>query len=243
MGKGITKETRTKSAKLFKPTMDLYNGLCLAKLADVQLEEYEVKDTDSNESFRGLKAPRLTLHFVEVGGEGDPANYWHTWFAVDQAKESRLVELAESSMFSQMKHILEELKGAELTDEEYAKLQLGLEEGKVYSGEEVLAEYKEFFRKYMILVKEHLNKKVWLKLLRYNYYNGKLNPVARGNNVGFPTFVGSGFIELYKEGVNPGLKIEVHKGESIEEINITQVATTPQTATASQDNLPSFMKD
>jgi len=226
MARGITKETRSKAAKQFSPSMDINKGLSLAYLT-WDLTTREVSADSKQTSFIGLERPTLRFIFTgvtEKENEEAPI-YIHSYSPVEDDEPSR--ETIEDGMFQMLKHFLETILGRELQDKEYDLLILDIPENP--SGEDVLAGYKKFFEGVLTILepvsKEELRKKelYWVKLLRYVTTTKGLREVNRGN-VGLPAFPGTGVIEKYVSGIEPSLEINIAKGEKIEPIEKSAAA-------------------
>jgi hypothetical protein len=135
-----------------------------------------------------------------------------------------------------MKHIYNVfvLKGRDLTEEEIDALTLPFEdfdENMQYvpvEAEEVIAGYKTVFENYVKLLNNNGKPvyndakgkpiTIWMKLLRFVKNDGKWRAVVGSKSsfgdLGFPTFINDGVIELYKEQSAPSLHIDPYK-ESI----------------------------
>ena len=144
--------------------------------------------------------------------------------------------LKDDVIFRFMKHIYNVfvLKGRDLTEEEIDALTLPFEdfdENMQYvpvEAEEVIAGYKTVFENYVKLLNNNGKPvyndakgkpiTIWMKLLRFVKNDGKWRAVVGSKSsfgdLGFPTFINDGVIELYKEQSAPSLHIDPYK-ESI----------------------------
>ena len=164
----------------------------------------------------GLTGLTMAEYFRDVGGQD--------------------VLLFVDNIFRFMKHIYNVfvLKGRDLTEEEIDALTLPFEdfdENMQYvpvEAEEVIAGYKTVFENYVKLLNNNGKPvyndakgkpiTIWMKLLRFVKNDGKWRAVVGSKSsfgdLGFPTFINDGVIELYKEQSAPSLHIDPYK-ESI----------------------------
>lgn len=249
MAKGISKETRSKGSKKFKPSMDKQKGLSLSTV------EWEIRrkesPTDSKQtSFIGGIVPQLILVFKGVTAkEGEePAMYVHSYRPVEATETYK--DSIEDGMFQTLKHFLEIALGRELTDTEYGFLSLDIPESP--KGEEVLKGYDDFF-KGVLKVLEPVNKPDirksdvwWVKLLRYiRTAKGDIKEVNRGD-IGIPSYPGTGLFERFVQGVESSLEVNIAKGEDVEpKADIAPAATAPKNKEENKvtsDDMPDWLK-
>jgi len=210
----INKETRTTTAKEFKVSPEVNNGLAIGILDNVEVSTFTVKDDAKWIDYRGKEAVRLSLIFKEVPKEAgvEAGIYIHSYNFIDHSNTDRNKFIA--GMFQTIKHIIGVYKGGveNITDAEYAYLKLDLEDAKNYTAEEIIAAYTKFFNGVKTVIDGCTTKdiKVWMKLLLYIKGSN-----VNGGKLGFTSYPGEGLIELYKQDVEPSLTIRIARQESI----------------------------
>lgn len=239
MSLGISKETKTTTAKEFKPLQSVNGGLCIGTLKSVDVTEYEVDKDSKLVDFVGKKANRIQFVFEEVVKTAGvaPAIYVHSYNFLEHTNAHRDGIL--DGMFQTIKHLIGVYRGGEdkITEADYAKLTLGLEATSNPTPDELLAAYKKFFTgvKEVMDSTGFIGKSVWMKLL----YSIK-GKVIKDGRVAFTSYPGEGLIELVKTGIKPELSVRVNRGESIDP-HVTPVSPIAKIPT-SEEQIPDFLQ-
>lgn len=219
------------------------NGLFIAHLDSVATSMIQIgEDKTGMPSFNGLEIPKLVLTFASNEAEVVKRHYVTLQFTAVESNANTIPGGKEdwkvNTVFDWLKHILNVyvLKGRELTDEEADALSLPFEdfdeqgEYVPVEPETVIAGWKTIFENFENIVnrgrdgqpyyktKDGKDVPVWIKLLRYNKTKKGWNPVNNGD-LSFPSFVGEGCIEVYKQNTAPSIRIDSVK-ESIIPMNV-----------------------
>lgn len=220
------------------------NGLFLGHLDSVVVSMIQIgEDKTGMPSFNGLEIPKLTITFASNEEEVNKRHYQPLTFTAVESNANTIPggkeEWKVNSVFDWLKHILNVfvLKGRELTEEEEAALSLSYEdfdEQGEYSPVEpevVIAGWKTLFENFENIMnrgregqpyfktKDGKNVALWLKMLRYIKTPKKgWQPVNNGD-LSFPSFVGEGCVEIYKQNTPPSIRIDSVK-EAIIPMNV-----------------------
>nr|DAU54538.1 MAG TPA: hypothetical protein [Crassvirales sp.] len=220
------------------------NGLFLGHLDSVVVSMIQIgEDKTGMPSFNGLEIPKLTITFASNEEEVNKRHYQPLTFTAVESNANTIPggkeEWKVNSVFDWLKHILNVfvLKGRELTEEEEAALSLSYEdfdEQGEYSPVEpevVIAGWKTLFENFENIMnrgrdgqpyfktKDGKNVALWLKMLRYVKTPKKgWQPINNGD-LSFPSFVGEGCIEIYKQNTPPSIRIDSVK-EAIIPMNV-----------------------
>ena len=220
------------------------NGLFLGHLDSVVVSMIQIgEDKTGMPSFNGLEIPKLTITFASNEEEVNKRHYQPLTFTAVESNANTIPggkeEWKVNSVFDWLKHILNVfvLKGRELTEEEEAALSLSYEdfdEQGEYSPVEpevVIAGWKTLFENFENIMnrgrdgqpyfktKDGKNVALWLKMLRYIKTPKKgWQPINNGD-LSFPSFVGEGCIEIYKQNTPPSIRIDSVK-EAIIPMNV-----------------------
>lgn len=220
------------------------NGLFLGHLDSVAVSMIQIgEDKTGMPSFNGLEIPKLTITFASNEEEVNKRHYQPLTFTAVESNANTIPggkeEWKVNSVFDWLKHILNVfvLKGRELTEEEEAALSLSYEdfdEQGEYSPVEpevVIAGWKTLFENFENIMnrgregqpyfktKDGKNVALWLKMLRYIKTPKKgWQPVNNGD-LSFPSFVGEGCVEIYKQNTPPSIRIDSVK-EAIIPMNV-----------------------
>lgn len=219
------------------------NGLFIAHLDSVATSMIQIgEDKTGMPSFNGLEIPKLVFTFASNEAEVAKRHYVILQFTAVESNANTIPGGKEdwkvNTVFDWLKHILNVyvLKGRELTDEEADALSLPFEdfdeqgEYVPVEPETVIAGWKTIFENFENIVnrgrdgqpyyktKDGKDIPVWIKLLRYNKTKKGWNPVNNGD-LSFPSFVGEGCIEIYKQNTAPSIRIDSVK-ESIIPMNV-----------------------
>lgn len=225
------------------------NGLFIGHLDSVVVSTIHVgEDKTGMPSFNGCDVPKIVLTFASNEAEVSKRHYVSLQFTAVESNANTIPggkeEWKVNSVFDWFKHILNVyvLKGRELTDEEASALSLSFEdfdEQGEYSPvepEEVISAWKTLFENFENIIsrgndgqpyyktKDGKDITVWIKLLRF-IKSGKKGwqPVNNGD-LAFPSFVGEGCIEIYKQNTIPSIRIDSVK-EAIIPMNIEKAKT------------------
>lgn len=224
------------------------NGLFIAHLDSVAVNMIKIgEDKTGMPSFNGLEIPKLVLTFASNEAEVAKRHYVTLQFTAVESNANTIPGGKEdwkvNSVFDWLKHILNVyvLKGRELTDEEADALSLSFEdfdeqgEYVPVEPEEVIAGWKTIFENFENILNRGCDDKpyyktkdgkdvpVWIKLLRYVKTRKSWTPVSNGD-LSFPSFVGEGCIELYKQNTTPSIRIDSVK-EAIVPMNVEKAKT------------------
>lgn len=205
------------------------NGLFLAHLDNVEIKKIDISESSTGmPSFNGLTIPTLNLHFVS---NPDNAHFVTLRFTAVESNVDTIPggksDWTVNRIFDYMKHILNVyvLKGRELTDEEAAALSLPFEdfdENGQYvpvEAEKVIAGYETLFENFVNMLntakdgkpayldKDGKHIPLWIKLIRYAKKKNSWTPIANGD-LSFPTFVGEGCIEIFKQNTKPLIRLD-----------------------------------
>ena len=264
MAKGINNETRSTSLKKFKADPSKNRGLCIGALTDVTVSTAEIKEDSSMETFRGLSVPRLNFVFESRKDPKGvkPSTYIHSFLAIEHTPENMTDGAWRWDQLSQtIKHFLDVYRNnKEFTEKEVKMLLVDFEEEdengvfKEQPADVVIKAYKKFFDNVVAMFKPDgkaiykdengKDKIVWMKLL----LDIKGRQVNNGD-YGFTGFPGEGLIELYQDGVEPSLSINIAKAENI--IPKAPVTAPPSggagvqgqgSTTVDESQIPSFMR-
>lgn len=220
------------------------NGLFIGHLDSVVVSMIQIGDDKTGmPSFNGLEIPKLTITFASNEEDANKRHYQTLTFTAVESNANTIPggkeEWKVNSVFDWLKHIFNVyvLKGRDLTDDEAAALSLSFEDfdeqGEYVSiePENVIAGWKTLFENFENIMnrgrdgqpyyksKDGKNIAVWLKMLRYIKTNKKgWNPINNGD-LSFPSFVGEGCIEIYKQNTPPSIRVDSVK-EAIIPMNI-----------------------
>lgn len=220
------------------------NGLFIGHLESVAVSMIQIgEDKTGMPSFNGLEIPKIVLTFASNDPEVSKRNYVSLQFTAVESNANTIPggkdEWKVNTVFDWFKHILNVyvLKGRELTEDEANALTLSFEdfdeqgEYVPVEPEDVVAGWKTLFENFENIInrgrdgqpyyksKDGKYIPVWIKLLRYIKTGKKgWQPVTNGD-LAFPSFVGEGCIEVYKQNTPPSIRIDSVK-EAIIPMNI-----------------------
>ena len=241
-GRGISNETRSVARKKFDEMRDANksNALFIGHLENVEVNWATLKEDANIPQFAGLGIPYLTFTFCSNEDNANDRKYATVRFSAVESNVDTIPggkdEWKVNIVFQFMKHVYEVfvLKGRAMTEAEEDALVLPFEDfedngegGYQYiplEAEEIVNGYKTLFENFVKLMnnegKPHYKTAtggiipIWMKLLRFVRNKKNEWKAINGGDLTFPTFIGEGVIELFKQGVAPSLKVDVHK-ESI----------------------------
>lgn len=217
----------------FTHEMAKQNGLFVGHLENVAVSMIKIgEESTGMPSFNGLEIPKIVLTFASNEEEANKRHYVSLSFNAVESNVNTIPggkeEWKVNAIFDWFKHILDVYvtKGKELTPEQEAALSLPFEdfdeEGNYVAiePEDVIAGWKVLFENFANILnngkdgnsyyktKENKFITVWIKLLRY-IKSGKKGwqPINNGE-LAFPTFVGEGCIEIYKQNTVPSIRID-----------------------------------
>lgn len=217
------------------------NGLFIAHLEDVTVSNIKIgEESTGMPSFNGMEIPKITFTFATNEDDVNKRHYQTLVFTAVESNVNTIPGGNESwkvdSVFNWIKHILNVyvLKGRELTEEEEEILSLNFtdfdEQGEYVSVEPevVISAWRSLFENILAFLNNngtpHYKNKdgklipVWIKLIRYTKNKSGWKAVNYGN-LSFPTFVGEGCIEIFKQNVFPSIRLDSVK-EAIIPMNI-----------------------
>ena len=225
------------------------NGLFIGHLESVVVSMIQIgEDKTGMPSFNGLEIPKIVLTFASNDPEVSKRNYVSLQFTAVESNANTIPggkdEWKVNTVFDWFKHILNVyvLKGRELTEDEANALTLSFEdfdeqgEYVPVEPEDVVAGWKTLFENFENILnrgrdgqpyyksKDGKYIPVWIKLLRYIKTGKKgWQPVNNGD-LAFPSFVGEGCIEVYKQNTPPSIRIDSVK-EAIIPMNVEKAKT------------------
>ena len=219
------------------------NGLFIGHLDSVVCSMIQIgEDKTGMPSFNGLEIPKLVFTFASDEADVAKRHYVTLQFTAVESNANTIPggkdDWKINSVFDWLKHILNVyvLKGREMTDDEVNALSLDFEdfdeqgEYVPVEPEKVIAGWKTLFENFENIVnrgregqpyyktKDGKDISVWLKLLRYVKTKKGWTPVNNGD-LSFPSFVGEGCIEVYKQNTPPSIRIDSIK-EAIIPMNV-----------------------
>lgn len=219
------------------------NGLFLGHLESVSVSIIQIGEEKTGmPSFNGLEIPKIVLTFASNEAEVAKRHYATLQFTAVESNANTIPggkdEWKVNAVFDWFKHILNVyvLKGRELTEEEANALSLSYEDfdenGEYVSieSEDVIAGWKALFENFANIInrghdgqpyyksKDGKDIPIWMKLLRYIKTKKGWQPVNNGE-LSFPSIVGEGCIEIYKQNTAPSIHINSVK-EVIYPMNI-----------------------
>lgn len=220
------------------------NGLFIGHLESVAVSMIQIgEDKTGMPSFNGLEIPKIVLTFASNDPEVSKRNYVSLQFTAVESNANTIPggkdEWKVNTVFDWFKHILNVyvLKGRELTEDEANALTLSFEdfdeqgEYVPVEPEDVVAGWKTLFENFENIInrgrdgqpyyksKDGKYIPVWIKLLRYIKTGKKgWQPINNGD-LAFPSFVGEGCIEVYKQNTPPSIRVDSVK-EAIIPMNV-----------------------
>ena len=234
MGKVLGMTGAATSLLPFVPDKRVNDGLVIAKLASVEVKFNEIKEDSNWDLMKGKAVPRLTFHFVSVK-DAHERNYFHNYSIItNEDKEAVIAD----GMFKSIYHMLD-VYGMSTTAID--KLMNGAISYENRTAEELIEAYSNFFNKVVIAFNGtedgkqpniYKDKTVWLKLIRDQRNNSKLT---------LPFYPGTGFIEIWKSGQKPAIRIDVTK-ETIDEKPAVNAITGAPLGGAAGDQIPEALK-
>lgn len=209
------------------------NGLFIGHLEKVETSMITIgESTTGMPSFNGMEIPRLRLTFATNEPEENKRHYVTMSFTAVESTVDTIPggksEWQVSRLFDYMKHLLNVyyLKGRELNEQEVEALSLTFEdfdENGVFvpvAVEQVIAAYTTLFENFVALMEKgkndmpvYLDKDgkfipIWIKLVRHIKNKKGWVAVANGD-LAFPTFVGEGVIEIWKQNTPASIRLDV----------------------------------
>ena len=226
------------------------NGLFIGHLESVTVSMIQIgEDKTGMPSFNGLEIPKIVFTFASNEPETAKRHYAPPLqFTAVESNANTIPggkeEWKVNTVFDWFKHILNVyvLKGRELTEDEANALALPFEdfdeqgEYVPVEPENVIAGWKTLFENMENIInrgregqpyyktKDGKDIPVWIKLLRYIKTGKKgWQPINNGD-LAFPSFVGEGCIEIYKQNTLPSIRIDSVK-EAIIPMNVEKAKT------------------
>lgn len=225
------------------------NGLFIGHLSSVEVTKILIGDSTSGmPSFNGLEIPKIIFTFASNEEDVAKRHFQTIQFTAVESNVNTIPggkdEWKVNTIFDWFKHILNVFvfKGRQLTDAEADALGLSFEdfdEQGDYSpvdSEVVIEAWKSLFEnvenilnrgnegKPVFKSKDGKDITLWLKMIRYNKHRTKGWIPVNNGDISFPTFVGEGAIEIFKQQVPPSIRIDGVK-ESIIPMNIEKAKT------------------
>lgn len=225
-------------------------GLFLGHIEEVSLKTVTIgEDTSGMPSFNGLEVPRLSIVFASNEDEPNKRKYATVSFMAVESNAETIMGGKSEWKFNQpldyIKHILEVfvLKGRDFTEDEINSLSLDYidfdEEGNYVpvDAETVIAGWTKLFDNFVTIMntakdgapafKDKAGKfiPVWGKLIRCIKTKKGWQNVTNGD-LAFPSFVGEGVFEIFKNNVKPSIRVDAIR-ESIIPRVADKAAKTP----------------
>ena len=225
------------------------NGLFLGHLESVEVKTITIgEDKTGMPSFNGLDIPKLVLTFASNEEDANKRHYVTLQFTAVESNTNTIPggkeEWKVNSVFDWLKHLLNVfvLKGRELNEEEEAALSLSFEdfdeqgEYVPVEPETVIAAWKSLFENFENIInrgregspyyttKDGKSIVLWIKLLRYIKAGKKGWVPVNNGDLSFPSFVGEGCIEIYKQNTLASIRIDSIK-EAIIPMNVEKPKT------------------
>lgn len=250
--RGLGEVRGTTRLKFDERDIDAATGLFKAHLESVELAWATQKEDSSLVSFSGLAVPYLVFTFAS--NAKDPSVRKYVTLRISPAESNALTIPGGDEAWkveqpmNWLKHILNVfvLKGNAMSEEMMDALELPFEdfndnmEYVPVEPEVVLNGWRTLFENFLGYM-ENNGKPVyksatgnylplWIKLIRFTKIKGQWKPVASGNSAGdfaFPSFVGTGYIELFDQNRAPVLHVDASK-ESIIYREVAKAPTAPQ---------------
>lgn len=238
----------------FKPVEE-FDNLCLGKLVSVEVVENEsakINDqgVESNWEYAGNMIPKLKFNFESVKhpkqseSEYDTRYYTHTEEIIgaitktgEPIKSKTLIRLY-TSMFDRIKHIYD----AYSTTTNYKPLADNIpeiDETTNIPSEARVKQFKKFFMFFVNSFNKGLDGKTPIFMANGKSIAMTMKLVAdyrSGKFLAFPTFVGEGFIEVFKSGKRPTIEIKPDE-------RVTLIAEVPKTTGAGDTSMDSSIDD
>jgi len=215
-------EVRVENTLKFKPRPEL-NNLCTGKLIKVEIVEHLIpafseEGIENTWEYAGHTVPALELMFKQTATKSDPKEriYKHEYKVITSVDKQgievdpKVVVKLYTDMFAHLKHICNAFKGTSNYSEAVADINKIVIDPTVSVAERIV-NFKAFLGYFAALLGGKDGKGVyqtielWLKLVA-DYRTAKF--------LGFPTYVGEGFVERIIPQQNPS--IEIKPNESIE---------------------------
>lgn len=241
------------------------NGLFIGHLESVAASMIQIgEDKTGMPSFNGLEIPKIVFTFTSNEPEVAKRHYITLQFTAVESNANTIPggkeEWKVNTVFDWFKHILNVyvLKGRELTEDEANALTLSFddfdEQGEYVpvEPEDVIAGWKTLFENFENIInrgrdgqpyyksKDGKDIPIWMKLLRYIKTGKKgWQPVNNGD-LAFPSFVGEGCIEIYKQNTPPSIRIDSIK-EAIIPMNIEKAKAPNMPVPGINNGMPSAM--
>ena len=236
--RGVSNATRATVRKKFdeKTDMNTSNGLFVAHLDSIDVRVGEAKDDGSLSQFAGIQVPSIHFTYASNAKNPDERKYYTQSFFIVPSNVDTIPGGKQAwrvdNIFRWFKHIYDVfvLKGREMTQAEEDLLALDFEDfdekgDYVQVEPAVIAEsYTKVFTNFMNLMNNNgkpyygIDKPIWIKLLRFTKNKGEWTPVIGSkptdNNygdLGLPTFVGEGCLELFDAAKAPTIKVDTIK--------------------------------
>jgi hypothetical protein len=232
--RGIDNTTRGTIRLKFDTRDAKQNGLFLGHLASVEVKDINISEESTGmPSFNGLSIPKLTFTFASNDEDAAKRKYVTLSFNAVESNAETIPggksEWKVNQIFDYVKHILNVfvLKGRELTPDEEAALLLAFEDFDEDGNyvpvepETVISAWRSLFENVASILntardgqpafktKDGKAIALWLKLVRYIKNKKKGWTAVSNGDLAFPTFVGEGAIELFKQNIPAGIRVDI----------------------------------
>lgn len=210
-------DTAVESRLSFKPDVNLYGGLSIGKLLKVEVSEHEVSTskedgTPSSWEFAGMVLPNLVFEYEQVLGAKDPAKRYlvHTE-TIPATTDSngtpidlKLWSDLTTNLFKRLQHILNVMNDGELApvDTKMKLPKISFSDPKEKRVADMKTLFTEFARLYNAKNAEgkvrYADAKFWMAVIA---------APKTGNYYVLPSYVGKGYLEVFKQNVAPTIEI------------------------------------
>ena len=236
----------------FKPNPDLYNGLCLATITKVEVEEVDIpatKDdgTPSSWDMAGHKSYQLSVEFKQAGVDKDRFITLKESIVGANTKEGAALEPKVwnnlvTEQFKRLQHIVNVLDGDNLGTKSKAVAE-SLYPDYSDSVEARIAKAKKLFTHFAEMIVGKGEKPrydgvtFWIKIV---------TKVPEQTYYVIPTYVGTGYLEVFHNNVAPSLELtpsdsivlkkkDEKKTEAKPDMNHKDVDAKPEAAASAAD--------
>ena len=216
----INNEMKDTGFKGIRPDINKNKGINLVHLEAVELKASEIKGDSNMIEFRGMEIPSISFVWAEIGVDkaAEPARHIERFMPLSKHIVGEYYENILRNQITQILHIVR--KHVNLTDEEYAKLNVFKDGFNEDDADEVIKLFAEFYTGiYSVLHKTekkvvtplYKNIPAWLKLT----WNSKMKRFGIPSNK-------SPFYEIVVKGKPSTLFIDSIKKETIIPDNVTK---------------------
>jgi hypothetical protein len=233
----------------FKPNPTL-NNLCLGTLENVSVQYSDIEAVDNKGvkkdwEFSGMKIPRLVFEFKNVVADTDvdkaERTFIHSESVITITKntgekvEKKTVNDLYHAMWKRIKHIHDAYKDSP----NFVAIKTLPEMIDDGTAQERAKNFDEFFTAIAAVFSNKEGKKIYQNAKEQGIITFmKLVALKDNKYLTFPTYVGEGFIEAYKEGVPPTIELKPSETVVIKSSDKENATNTKEAV----NELPDFIK-